>query len=474
MLINNSIPVEKIEIQTHTGWLELDRHLLAIISSYCSKVDPEFGLGITAENNLVSYQIGEIFRNLEKSQNSMGFCQKQVDLPELLPYGYLIGDVESISCNFEPVSFDFSAIRSLIPKAFLQRYTSVLLENQAAIITGTEKSGKTHVSREIANYLSKGKLENVIELDATKQKFSDFVGILKNSLSLNSGVTVVLVSALESFDNGNFTDVECAFKQIFQICQNVSSTVFVIGTLKTQSLDSEIRASNPIFSSSIKTINLNNTAQPACGLLARFIKREFDDSDMPVSVELTSFMKFLPKFVVQLNRMLEEISGSSCATIGAGLFIGQVVSRENPVDSFVKIWNSRVKQYVEKVLSLRSSFRQEWSSLLNFEKSELNFEIISKLDKILIDDDVADEIVDQNLEDLGNEFSVGKLLDDDEDIFEGLDSADPLADMLTKLQDAVKGTNCYDSESEESSIGCYTASPTTNEFVNFSLDDVNF
>merc|ERR1711997_194948 len=110
--------------------------------------------------------------------------------------------------------------RSLIPKAFLQRYTSVLLENQATIITWAEKSGKTWVSREIANYLSKGHLSSVVELDATAQKFPEFIGILKNSMENSvTTVSVVLVSALESFDNGNFTDVECAFKQIVQICE---------------------------------------------------------------------------------------------------------------------------------------------------------------------------------------------------------------------------------------------------------------
>ena len=260
------------------------------------------------------------------------------------------------------------------------------------------------------------------------------------------------------------------------ICQSYSSNVYVIGTLKTQSLDWDIRGSNPIFSSSIKTINLNNTSQPACGLLSRFIKREYRTDDF--EHENNDFLEFLPKFLVKLNRMIEEISGSSCATIGAGIFISEIFNQDDSEtevfqENFVRIWNGKIKNYVDKVLSQRKSYRKEWSDLLSFENSGLETQIISRLDKILIDDDVITEDKSEP------QFSISKLLDDDdEDDFildaKHCESADPLADMLTKLQDAVKGTNCYDSESEESSIGCYTASPTTKEFVNFSLDDVNF
>jgi len=76
------------------------------------RVDPVSNLGLSADS-ILSYNVGEVVRS------------KETQLPELLPCGYLVGDVNKIRVCLKGAlhngSVDALAFETLIPKSILQR-----------------------------------------------------------------------------------------------------------------------------------------------------------------------------------------------------------------------------------------------------------------------------------------------------------------------------------------------------------------
>lgn len=79
---------------------------------YVLRVDPVSNLGLSAES-VYSYHVGEVSR------------YKDSEVPELLPYGYLVGDTQQIRLSLKGAlqngSVDALAFETLIPKSIVQR-----------------------------------------------------------------------------------------------------------------------------------------------------------------------------------------------------------------------------------------------------------------------------------------------------------------------------------------------------------------
>ena len=84
------------------------------MQEYVLRVDPVSNLGLSAES-IWSYHIGEVVR------------YKDSQVPELLPYGYLVGDSQNsihvcLKGALHSCSVDALAFETLIPKSIVQRY----------------------------------------------------------------------------------------------------------------------------------------------------------------------------------------------------------------------------------------------------------------------------------------------------------------------------------------------------------------
>ena len=132
-----------ISISSKTKWEEIDNSVKQILKEYLLRIDPVSNLGLSADS-VLTYHLGEV---------SQG---RDWELPELLPCGYLIGEVQTIKIVLRGASsncVDSIAFETLIPKSIIQRYISLLNEHRRIILCGPSGTGKTFLAQKLAEYL---------------------------------------------------------------------------------------------------------------------------------------------------------------------------------------------------------------------------------------------------------------------------------------------------------------------------------
>jgi neuron navigator 2 len=125
-------------ISGKTTWQNLDYIVRKTFKDYLSKVDPGTNLGLNTDS-IISYHLGEAKRGPE-----MGF-------PELLPCGYIIGDVKTLYICLQGVGS--LAFDSLIPRSIVHRYINLLTEHRRLILCGPKGTGKSYLAHKLAEFL---------------------------------------------------------------------------------------------------------------------------------------------------------------------------------------------------------------------------------------------------------------------------------------------------------------------------------
>lgn len=140
-------------ISGKTTWQNLDYIVRKTFKDYLARIDPGTNLGLNTDS-ITSYHVGEAKRGPE-----IGF-------PELLPCGYIVGNVRSLYILLQGVgSLTFD---SLIPRILVQRYISLLTEHRRFMICGPSGTGKTYLARKLAEFLvMRSQRGNITEAIAT-------------------------------------------------------------------------------------------------------------------------------------------------------------------------------------------------------------------------------------------------------------------------------------------------------------------
>lgn len=125
-------------ISGKTTWQNLDYIVRKTFKDYVSRIDPGTNLGLNTDS-ITSYHLGEAKRGPE-----MGF-------PELLPCGYIIGNVRTLYICLQGVGS--LAFDSLIPRSIVHRYISLLTEHRRLILCGPSGTGKSYLARRLAEFL---------------------------------------------------------------------------------------------------------------------------------------------------------------------------------------------------------------------------------------------------------------------------------------------------------------------------------
>lgn len=125
-------------ISGKTTWQNLDYIVRKTFKDYLSKIDPGTNLGLNTDS-ITSYHLGEAKRGPE-----MGF-------PELLPCGYIIGNVKTLYICLQGVGS--LAFDTLIPRSIVHRYINLLTEHRRLILCGPSGTGKSHLARKLAEFL---------------------------------------------------------------------------------------------------------------------------------------------------------------------------------------------------------------------------------------------------------------------------------------------------------------------------------
>lgn len=125
-------------ISGKTTWQNLDYIVRKTFKDYLSRIDPGTNLGLNTDS-IISYHLGEAKRGPE-----MGF-------PELLPCGYIIGNVKTLYICLQGVGS--LAFDSLIPRSIVHRYINLLSEHRRLILCGPSGTGKSYLARKLAEFL---------------------------------------------------------------------------------------------------------------------------------------------------------------------------------------------------------------------------------------------------------------------------------------------------------------------------------
>lgn len=125
-------------ISGKTTWQNLDYIVRKTFKDYLGRIDPGTNLGLNTDS-ITSYHLGEAKRGPE-----MGF-------PELLPCGYIVGNVKSLYICLQGVGS--LAFESLIPRSIVHRYISLLTEHRRLILCGPSGTGKSYLARKLAEFL---------------------------------------------------------------------------------------------------------------------------------------------------------------------------------------------------------------------------------------------------------------------------------------------------------------------------------
>ena len=139
-----------------------------------SSIDPDYLLGFTSPKQAIShYKIGsEIKRTISETATN---------LPEFLPFGYFVNDVDSIDIYLNEVNFGKSSLKLLISRVLLQKYSAIILENRSCLLLNYEDSGAgfsplNSLTTEISIHLTEGNAKNIyhFSISSRKEAITDF------------------------------------------------------------------------------------------------------------------------------------------------------------------------------------------------------------------------------------------------------------------------------------------------------------
>lgn len=125
-------------ISGRTSWQNLDYVVRKTFKDYLARIDPGGNLGLNTDS-ITSYHLGEAKRGPE------------VGYPELLPCGYIIGNVKTLYICLQGVGS--LAFDTLIPRSIIHRYISLLTEHRRLILCGPSGTGKSFLARKLAEFL---------------------------------------------------------------------------------------------------------------------------------------------------------------------------------------------------------------------------------------------------------------------------------------------------------------------------------
>ncbi|XP_042211886.1 neuron navigator 3-like isoform X4 [Homarus americanus] len=327
-----------ISVSGKTKWDMLDSLVKRIFKEYILRVDPVSNLGLSAES-ILSYHIGEIARG------------RHPESPELLPCGYLVGEVTNIKIILKGATInhvDALAFETLIPKSIVQRYMSLLTEHRRIILCGPSGTGKTYLAQKLAEYLvtrmGKDPTPGYIATFNVDHKTGKDLGAYLSHVSdqcENNSADLPLVIILDNLHHaGALTDVFNGF-----LSAKYTQCPYIIGTMNQTTSCS---TTNLQLHHNFRWVLMANHMEPVKGLVGRVARRRLTQVEVEAGSRLPRLQQvldWLPRCWSHINKFLETHS-SSDVTIGPRLFLSCPGSLEGSQVWFTDLWNYSLVPYL--------------------------------------------------------------------------------------------------------------------------------
>ncbi|CAL1287848.1 unnamed protein product [Larinioides sclopetarius] len=454
----SEVLIGNISISSKTKWDLLDNLVKRSFKEYVLRVDPVSNLGLNAES-IVNYHVGEIVR------------AKDADAPELLPCGYVVGDnmhIRLVLKGTKQHSVDALAFESLIPKSIVQRYISLLTEHRRIILCGPSGTGKTYIAQKLAEYLV---LKNGKELAAGA--IATFSVDHKSAKELRQ----YLSNVAEQCETSNVSDLPTviildnlhhvgSLGEVFNgfLSAKYQKCPYIIGTMNQATCST----TNLQLHHNFRWVLCANHMEPVKSFLGRYLKRKLVEEEVKGGIrnaEIAKVIDWMPKVWHHLNKYLET-HNSSDVTIGPRLFLSCPIDLSSSQVWFTDLWNYSIVPYVLEAVREGLQLygrRAPWEDPAEWVFETYPWPIHQSTGE--------PQLLRLRPEDVGYEGHPGPSLGSkNQHTSNPNNEADPLLNMLMRLQEAASYSSPHSNDSDTTSMDSHGSSLHSDELIGSGLE----